>query len=164
MTAVTALEHDLRVVLPRLSVQARAIVDALLLSGGSIGSATRVAERLGLPSRFALGRMLRRQGLPGLRELAAWVSLLDWVILTEHSQAPLFAIATHARRNPAVCYRTVKRLTGLTWAQLKGRGSRWVLRQFIARCRAIRTGRRAPAIGRHGLATVNRSATSLPAW
>ncbi len=142
MMAVAALEHELCVALPHLSLRARVILDALLLTGGSIGSATKVAQRSGLPSRHALGRMLRRQGLPGLRELAAWISLLGWIILTERSKVPLFLIATHSHRSPAVCYRTVKRLTGLTWVQLKVRGSPWALRLFVARCHAAGRGRR----------------------
>lgn len=133
---MTALQQELHAALPHLSARARAVIDALLLSGGSIGSATKVAARLGMPSRFALSRMLRRHGLPGLRELATWISLLQWLIAAERSKAPLFIIATHARRSPAVCYRTVKRLTGLTWVQLKARGSPWAVRRFLAGCRA----------------------------
>jgi len=136
MTAVTALQHQLHTAFPHLSFHARAILDALMLGGGCIGSTTAVAQRLGFPSRFALARMLRHQGLPGLRELGAWISLLRWLILAERSEAPLFIIATHSRRCPAVCYRTVKRLTGLTWVQLRERGSAWALRRFIARCRS----------------------------
>ena len=143
MTAVAALEHELHAALPYLSVRARVVLDALLLSGGSIGSATQVAARLGLPSRFALGRLLRRQGLPGLRELATWISLLGWMIRAERYKLPLFVIATRSRRSPAVCYRSVKRLTGLTWVQLQARGSPWALRLFMARCRAAASRPRA---------------------
>lgn len=136
MTAVPALQHQLHNAFPHLSFHAWAILDALMLGGGCIGSTTAVARRLGFPSRFALARMLRRQGLPGLRELGAWISLLRWLIAAERSEAPLFVIATRSRRCPAVCYRTVKRLTGLTWVQLRARGSAWALRRFIARCQS----------------------------
>lgn len=152
MTAVTALQRDLHAALPPLTVHARAILDALLLTGGSIGSASVVATRLGLPSRFALGRMLARQGLPGLRELAAWISLLEWIILAERFKVPLFVIATRSRRSPAVCYRTVKRLTGLTWAELRAHGSPWVLRLFAAQCR----GATAPTARRPAVAAAGR--------
>lgn len=136
MTAVTALQHQLHTAFPHLTFHARAILDALMLGGGCIGSTTVVAQRLGFPSRFALARMLRRQGLPGLRELGAWISLLRWLIAAERSEAPLFVIATRSRRCPAVCYRTVKRLTGLTWVQVRERGSAWALRRFIALTKA----------------------------
>lgn len=133
MRAVAALQHPLHNAFPHLSFHARAILDALMLGDGCIGSTAAVAGRLGFPSRFALARMMRRQGLPGLRELGAWISLLRWLIAAERSEEPLFVIATHSRRCPAVCYRTVKRLTGLTWVQLRARGSTWVLQRFITR-------------------------------
>jgi hypothetical protein len=152
MAAVAALERELHAALPHPSMRVRVVIDALLLSGGSIGSATKVAARLGMPSRFALSRMLRRHGLPGLRELATWISLLQWIIAAERSKVPLFIIAIQARKSPAVCYRIVKRLTGLTWVQLKARGSPWALRLFIARCQVVRgaAGQRpCPAISPH---------------
>src|SRR6267154_5472084 len=135
--SVLTMDQQLRAALPHLSLRAQAIVDALRLGGGKIGSAAEVAGVLGLPSRFALGRMLLRQGLPGLRELAGWIGVLEWVRATERSNASLFVIATRSHRNPAVCYRTVRRLTGLTWVELKARGSSWALRLFIDRCQAI---------------------------
>jgi hypothetical protein len=134
MAAVCTLRRDIHRALPPLSPAAGAILDALLLTGGSIGSAAAVAHRLGL-SRFALARMLARQGLPGLRELAGWISVLEWINQAERSRVPLFVFATRTRRSPAVCYRTVKRLTGLTWGQLKRRGALFAIALFAARCR-----------------------------
>ncbi|SRR5712692_128357 len=169
MTIAIGLQHQLGVALPNLSFQARAIVDALQLGGGRIASATRVAQLLGLSSRFALGRMLRRDGLPGLRELAAWISIFGWVIVAERSKASLFAIATHSGRTPAVCYRTVRRLTGLTWVKVKARGFRWVLRVFVLKCQAIsckpptlRLPHRDSARNRHPWEP--NSGTSGPGW
>src|SRR2546427_5791748 len=137
MSVPAGMEHQIRAVLPHLSIRAQAIVDALWLGGGRMGSATNVARQLGLTSRFALGRMLLQQGLPGLRELADWISVLVWVIAAERSNASLLAISSRSHRNPAVCYRMVKRLTGLTWVELKARGSLWVLRLFVDKCHAI---------------------------
>lgn len=142
MTVSGEVENQLRAALPHVSPQARVILDALRFGGGRIWSAAEMARLLGIPSRFTLGRMLRRQGLPGLRELASWINVLGWVIVAERSKASLFLIATRSRRIPAVCYRTVKRLTGLTWVELKARGSPWALRLFIDRCQAIRRQRK----------------------
>jgi hypothetical protein len=134
---VTALQLRLYRAFPHLTFRTRAILDALLLTSAGIGSAGRVARLVGLPSRFALGRMMRREGLPGLRELADWVSVLEWVSAAERTKASLFALATRSHKSPAVAYRVVKRLTGLTWAQLKARGSPWLLRLFVGRCQAL---------------------------
>ena len=53
------LEEQLHAALPHLSFRTRGILDALLLDGGVAGTATRVAKLVGLPSRFALARLLR---------------------------------------------------------------------------------------------------------
>jgi hypothetical protein len=134
----SALEHHLHAVLPHLSRGARVIVDVIRLRQGKVGSTVLAAQLFGLPSRFALARLLRREGLPGLHELAAWISVLGWVVAAERSRVSLFVIASHSGRSPPVCYRTVRRLTGLTWAQLVARGSPWVLRLFIDRCQMLR--------------------------
>ena len=92
MMVAIGLACPLRVVLPHLSFQARAVLDSLWLGGGSVGCATRGAEVLGLRNRFALARMLRREGRPGLRELAAWVSILGSVMATELSSVLLVTL------------------------------------------------------------------------
>jgi len=127
----------LRPGLPGLSFRAQAIVDAIRLGRGTIGPTKEVARLLGLPNRFALGRMLLHEGLPGLRELAGWISILGWLAAAEQSNAPLLTLAVRSRRSPAACYRLVRRLTGLTWLGLKARGSHWALVAFVKRCKAI---------------------------
>jgi len=145
----SALEHHLHAVLPHLSRGARVIVDVIRLRQGNVGSTGLAAQLFGFPSRFALARMLRREGLPGLQELAAWISVLGWVVAAERSRVSLFVIAGHSGRSPPVCYRTVRRLTGLTWAQLRARGSPWVLRLFIDRCQMLRRESGSPHARRH---------------
>ena len=113
------------------------MLDAVYLARGTIGSTAAVARRLGLANRFALARMMRRDGLPGLRELSAWVGLLGWVAVAERSGMSLFVIAGRWHKAPALCYRIAKRLTGLTWLQLRRRGLDWVLGRFLRRCRAV---------------------------
>src|SRR5437764_14057053 len=76
---VTGLEHHLLAALPHLSGPVRGVVRALVLSGGTMSCATTVARSTGLSSRFVLGRMMRRAGLPALHELAAWVRAFGWV-------------------------------------------------------------------------------------
>jgi len=107
---VTGLEHHLLAALPHLSGPVRGVVRALVLSGGTMSCATTVARSTGLSSRFVLGRMMRRAGLPALHELAAWVRVFAWVTRAEQGTGSLFAIATHSGKSPAACYRTVKRL------------------------------------------------------
>ncbi len=134
---MTVFVDQVHAALPHLSIRAQAILDALLLSDGTIPSATKVAGFMGLSSRFALARLVRHEGLPALHELSSWVSLLGWVTAAEQGKTSLFTIATRSGRSPALCYRTVKRLTGLTWVQLKARGSLWVLGLFLHRCQTI---------------------------
>jgi len=119
----------------------RTIVRALVLSGGTMSCATTVARSTGLSSRFVLGRMMRRAGLPALHELAAWVRLFAWVTRAEQGAESLFAIATHSGKSPAVCYRTVKRLTGLTWLESRSLGSRGILRLLLHRCEVLHSVR-----------------------
>jgi hypothetical protein len=135
---VTGFEHTILVALPHLSARLGGVVHTLVLKSGSMHSATKVASAIGLSSRFALARRLRREGLPALHELAAWVRLLGWVTDAEQGTGSLFAIATQSDRDPAECYRTVKRLTGLTWVNLRALGTSGALRLFLRRCQAIR--------------------------
>jgi hypothetical protein len=135
---VTGLEHHLLAALPHLSGRASSVVHALVLRGGTTSCATTVARSIGVSSRFAFARTMRREGLPALHELAAWVRLLVWVSRAEHGSRSLFDIATRSGRSPAVCYRTVKRLTGLTWVELRPRGFHGTLSLFLRRCETIK--------------------------
>jgi hypothetical protein len=114
-----------------------AIVEAVLLSEGPIGSTEELARTLGLPNRFALGRLLREQGVPPLRHLYGWATVLSWVTVAEHRGLSLFRIAASAGRQPSSCYRFVKQVTGLPWRQVEARGSVWVEEQFVKRFRRI---------------------------
>ena len=116
-------------------------MQALALNGGATNCATTVARSIGSSSRFAFARTMRREGLPALHELAAWVRVLKWVAQAEHGSRSLFDIATRSGRSPAECYRTVKRLTGLTWVELRPRGFHVTLSLFVRRCENIRFAR-----------------------
>jgi len=134
LDAVVCTVHEAR---PDLSLRCRAVVEAVLLSGGSIGPAEEVASHLGLHSRFDLGRLLKREGLPPLHRLAAWASVLTWLERAEVNGCSLCRLAFHARKDPATCYRTVKRITGLPWLEVRRLGSAWVAQRFIAQCRGV---------------------------
>src|SRR2546423_4593323 len=156
---VTGLDHHLLAALPHLSGPVRGVVGALVLSGGTMSGARRVARWAVLSSRFVLGRMMRRAGLPALHELAAWVRVFAWVTRAEQGTRSLFAIATHSGKSPAVCYRTVKRLTGLTWLESRSLGSSGILRLLLHRCEVLN---RVRTRGK-GCSTSDWSASASPA-
>jgi hypothetical protein len=117
----------------RLTLRTRSVLDAILLSEGSIGSAEHVATRLGLENRFQLARLLKREGLPPLHRLAEWATVLSWVIAAEERGVSLCYLAFRSRRHPSACYRLVKEITGMCWAEVRARGSRWLQRAFVKR-------------------------------
>jgi len=135
--ADVALGRALRRALPMLPFRARAVLDGMVLGAGSIGSASRVATRLGLRNRFALAHLMHRAGLPALRELTGWVSVLTWTIEAEPACASLLQLAILHHRTPAVCYRLVKRVTGLSWRRVRTLGTGWVVHEFLVRCGQI---------------------------
>ena len=96
---------------PRMTLFSRAIVEAIFLSGGSIGAAGAVARALGLPNRFSVARLLRRDGLPSVHRLAQWATVLSWAIAAERDSVSLCWIALHSRRHPSACYRLVRKVT-----------------------------------------------------
>ena len=126
---------------PDLRPFARAVVEAIMLTEGPIGSADEVAQRLGLPSRFKLARLLRQEGLPPLHRLAAWAALESWVTTAERDGVSLCHLAVRSKRHPSACYRLVKELTGLGWEEVRVLGTAWVQNEFSNRLR--RCGRRA---------------------
>ena len=120
--------HSVR---PQMPLLPSAIVDAMTLAERSIGSATVVADRLGLGSRFQLARLLKREGLPPLHKLAAWLTVLSWTIRSERSGDSLCVIAFRSKRHPSSCYRLVRGTTGKSWEEVRDRGSLWVQQQLL---------------------------------
>lgn len=116
---------------PTLTLFTRAVVEAVFLCEGPIGSAQTVARVLGLPNRFKLARLLKRERLPPLHRLAEWATVLSWVVVAERDGVSLSWIAYRSRRHPSACYRLVKEVTGLRWEQVRARGSRWAERRFL---------------------------------
>lgn len=123
--------HD---ALPWLSFPTRAVVDALLLSGGSIGTADLVAERLGLRNRFCLARSLQQDGLPPLHRLSGYVTVLQWVWQWERDRVPLCRSALDAGKEPAAAYRLVQRITSVSWTEVRAEGLSRALSELLKEC------------------------------
>lgn len=70
--------------------------------------------------------------LPPLQKLAAWVRLLGWVFEWEHRRTSLCRQAIRGGGEPPVCYRTVRRITGARWEEVRELGTAWVLMQLTA--------------------------------
>ena len=135
------LAHSLSAILglrPALTPLSRAIVEAVCLAEGTIGSADTVAHSLGLKNRFTLARLLKRERLPPLHRLAEWATVLSWVTAAEERGVSLCWLAFRARRHPSACYRLVREVTGLCWDQVRKHGSVWVQQRLL---RELRRGR-----------------------
>ncbi len=106
----------------------------LLATFGAIG-AEPLARRLGLHSRYQLWRILAHDGLPPLQELRSWIRIVGWVLEWEQGGISLCRSALNRGIDPAICYRLVKRLTGMLWTRVRCRGLAWTLLQMRERCR-----------------------------
>lgn len=125
----------IRTIRPNLPLFSRAVLEAVLLAEGPVGSLQAVACVLGLRNRFELSRLLRRDGLPPLRALASWVSILSWVQSAERDGTSLCRIAIQSHRHPSACYRMVKEITGRRWKEIRVLGSLWVEQQLLGEVR-----------------------------
>ena len=118
-----------------LSPQGHAVIERLVVTRGYPGSAHQIALAVGLKNRFQLGRLLSREGLPCLEDLAGWVRVMLWVTEWEQSRVSLSQAALGSVRDPATYYRTVERVTGLGWNQVRARGSTWLVLTLVECCR-----------------------------
>ena len=121
-------------ILPRVGLYSRVVLEAVLLMEGPVGSTEVVAHHLGLRNRFELDRLLRRDGLPSLRRITAWVSVLSWVRKSERDGMSLCQLASRSHRHPSACYRLVKEISGLRWEEVRAHGSAWVEGQLLREC------------------------------
>lgn len=140
------LAPQLHSAVPRLSAAGHEILALLADSAGRIASADSFADRLGLHSRHQLARALRREGLPQIEELCAWIKTLQWLLEWEHTHQSLFTLALEGALHPPTCYRLVKRVTGKTWRDTCADGYAITLLSFVNRCLALRH-RRETALG-----------------
>jgi DNA-binding phage protein len=127
--------------IPRLSSTGRAMLALLADSDGRNQSADSLALHVGLRSRHQLARALRREGLPQIEELCAWVKALNFLLRWEHCHRSLYTLALDAALYPPTCYRLVKRVTGKTWRQTCADGFGMMLVSFVNRCSTLRPAR-----------------------
>lgn len=139
------LAQHLCLAMPRLSATGREVIALLADSGGCIDCPNSVATRIHLGSRHQLARALRREGLPQIEELCAWIKVLRLLLDWEHSHRSLYMMAMDASLYPPTCYRLVKRITSKTWRQACGDGFGIMLVRFVNRCLAL-GGRNDPTI------------------
>ena len=131
MESLAALLHG---ALHWVSPSGRVVLDALAVCGGAFGTARFFAVRLGFRDRHHLAHALAADHLPPLQELASWIRALTWVIRWELGRTALCRLALEAGADPAAYYRTVKRLTGTGWSEVRHRGIAWLLERLVDRC------------------------------
>ena len=119
-------------ILPRVSAISSRAVRALIAARGSVPNANRFAEALGLRNRDQLRRILIADGLPCLQDLAGWVRLLGWALDAEKLGVGLSRSALEDGKDPRSGYRTVRRLTGKSWTEVRALGSDAVLMMFLS--------------------------------
>lgn len=112
---------------PSRTPEGQAVIRAIASAGSARTSSDGFALRLGYGNRHQMARSLVRAGLPPLEEIVAWAAVAEWVLRCEGRQTTLCRISLSAARDPAVCYRRVKRLTGKTWREVMALGSVWIL-------------------------------------
>ena len=97
-------------------------------------SADVLAQRVARRSRHQLARILARDGLPCLKKLRMWVRLIGWMLEWEFYQKSLYRLAIARDMDPAVAYRSVRQLTGLSWRAVRARGLVWLLGELRQSC------------------------------
>lgn len=129
-----AFAQQLSLGIPRLSASGREIIGLLADFGGCIDCPDSFATTIHLRSRHQLARMLRREGLPQIEELCAWIKVLRLLRDWEHTHRSLYTMALDASLYPPTCYRLVKRITSKTWRQACEDAFGDMLVRFVNRC------------------------------
>ncbi len=117
-----------------LTARGTVVVRAIVHSGSRFVNSTTLARRVGLRDRHQLDRLLHNEGLPTYKELAGWIRVLMWVVEWEQSGMALSTSALNAGLSPEAYGRTVVRVTGSSWTEVRSRGSTWVLLELARRC------------------------------
>jgi hypothetical protein len=129
------LENLLDCSLAGLSPAGHAVIHAITRSRGRFVTSTALAASLGLRDRHTLDRLLQSEGLPSYKQLSGWIRVLGWVLEWERARVALSSSALEEGLNAEVYGRTVQRVSGLTWTEIRARGSTWVLLELVGRCR-----------------------------
>jgi hypothetical protein len=148
---VDAVRRLLLATLPLASAESVRVIEALVQSGGLLHDTQRFAVDLQMGSRYRVARLLRRESLPQLEELAAWIRLVRWLVRWERGSGSLSRIALDDGLETSVCCRTVRRLTGTTWTEARNRGPEWAILLLVQRCGSL-APRRAAGYGEIGRA------------
>ena len=98
------------------------VIDVLSSAGATPLSASQCARGAGFRSRVELASHLASHGLPPFRGLRDCVRVLTWLLVWEDGRVPLMRQGYSTGREPSVCYRTVKRVTGMTWRESRALG------------------------------------------
>jgi len=117
-----------------LSADGRELVGALVRCEGRVRSMQMLVAALGLRNRHQLTRLLAREQLPSLECLAGWIRVLLWVTAWERHHTPLAYASLVEGHDPAVRFRTIRRVADCTWNELKQRGSVWAAQELRSRC------------------------------
>ncbi len=140
-----------------ISPATREVIDAIVVHRGHLGrDADAFAGSLGYRDRHHLARQLKREGLLPLQELAAWVRILWWVSECEGERMALGRLALVGAHDPAVWYKTVERITGLSWPRALEAGCAFLVLRLREQCtppsqtrRPRRRSKDVPAPGAH---------------
>jgi hypothetical protein len=117
-----------------LSPAGRHVIATLVACGGRASPMSRLVATLGLRNRHQLTRLLARESLPPLELLAGWIRVLLWMTEWERHRTPLASASLINGEDPAVRFRTIRRVTNCTWNELKERGSLWIIVELQGRC------------------------------
>jgi len=129
------LRVALHAALPALSGEGSRFLDFVIDHRGAPGAPRFVAASLGLASRHQLRRRLQREGLPSYEIVSAWVRVLYWVAEWECEGVSLCQLALRSGADPALLYRTVRRVTGLGWTEARDCGTALLALRFREQCR-----------------------------
>jgi len=120
------------ITLPWVSPASREILELLSTFQGL--RSDHLARNIAKRSRHQLARILSNDGLPCLKRLRIWIRLIDWLFQWEAAHTSLYDSAISQDLDPAQCYRSVKRLTGLPWSAVRARGLAWLLINLREHC------------------------------
>jgi hypothetical protein len=129
-------ERLFEAVLPHSARTTRKVVRTLVAGHGAFGSALALSHAVGFRNRHQLARQLMREGVPALEDLAGWVRTLLWTAEWEIHGRALSNAALRDAADPAIRYRTVERMTGRPWSEVRHLGTAWLVLQLDAAIRA----------------------------
>lgn len=124
---MSRLSSLLSAAFPVRTADGHRILQAIAAVGGNVPTSDELAEELGYDSRHQLARAMLRAGLPSLEHVSGWAMLLSWTSRAEQEGVTLVDMAAEQDRDPAVCYRLTKRLSGKVWTEVARLGPNWLI-------------------------------------